>query len=324
MRRRKIMKETWNYQVGALLYCPANNQSLAKNIIQSAFGEKFSLCLCLEDTINDKKVREAELDMEHTLRQIYEARRAGKQFYLPKIFIRVRKKEQIVRLIRELGCVAGIVTGFNLPKFNLENAPGYLEELTACKNLKNDIKFMPILESQDLADIRKRPTFLYELKTMLKPYEEMVVNIRVGGNDLSHIYGLRRHSTETIYDIKPVIAALTDILQVFGTDYVVSGPVFEYYNGENWRTGLSRECEKDIIAGFIGKTAIHPKQISIINDALKVFKEDYDDAKEILNWDERDSAYVKGNVTGSRMNEVKTHYNWATRTMALADYYGVK
>ena len=27
------MKETWNYQVGALLYCPANNQSLAKNII---------------------------------------------------------------------------------------------------------------------------------------------------------------------------------------------------------------------------------------------------------------------------------------------------
>ena len=96
------MKETWNYQVGALLYCPANNQSLAKNIIQSAFGEKFSLCLCLEDTINDKKVREAELDMEHTLRQIYEARRAGKQFYLPKIFIRVRQKEQIVRLIRNL------------------------------------------------------------------------------------------------------------------------------------------------------------------------------------------------------------------------------
>ena len=105
---------------------------------------------------------------------------------------------------------------------------------------------------------------------------------------------------------------------------MVSGPVFEYYNGENWRTGLRKECEKDVIAGFIGKTAIHPKQISIINDALKVFKEDYDDAKEILNWDERDSAYVKGNVTGSRMNEVKTHYNWATRTMALADYYGVK
>lgn len=318
------MKETWNYQVGALLYCPANNRSLAKNIIQCAFGEKFSLCMCLEDTINDKKVREAELDMKQTLRKIYEARRAGKQFYLPKIFIRVRQKEQIVRLIQELGCIADIVTGFNLPKFNLENAPGYLEALTECKNLKKDIKFMPILESQDLADILKRPQFLYDLKEMIKPYEDMVVNIRVGGNDLSHIYGLRRHAAETIYDIKPVIAALTDILQVFGTEYVVSGPVFEYYNGENWREGLQRECDKDVIAGFIGKTAIHPKQISIINDALKVFKEDYEDAKEILNWDDQDSAYVKGNVTGSRMNEVKTHLNWANRIMALADYYGVK
>lgn len=320
----EVVREAWNYQVGALLYCPANNQSLGKNIIQSAFGDKFSLCLCLEDTINDKKVREAELDMEHTLRQIYEARRAGKQFYLPKIFIRVRQKEQIVRLIEELGNAADIVVGFNLPKFNLENAPGYLEELNRCKAIKRDIKFMPILESEDLANVMKRPQFLYDLKMMLKPYEDMIVNIRVGGNDLSHIYGLRRHSTETIYDIKPVIAALTDILQVFGTEYVVSGPVFEYYNGENWAEGLQRECAKDVISGFVGKTAIHPKQIAIINDALKVFKEDYDDAKEILNWDDHESSYVKGNVTGSRMNEVKTHLNWANRIMALADYYGIK
>lgn len=318
------MREHWNYQVGALLYCPANNKSLAKNIIRTAFGEKYSLCLCLEDTINDKKVREAEMDMELTLRQIYEARRAGKSFYLPKIFIRVRQKEQIVRLVRELRCVADIVTGFNLPKFNLENAPGYLEELTKCKELKPDIKFMPILESMDLVDIMKRPKFLYDLKEILKPYEEMIVNIRVGGNDLSHIYGLRRHSTEPIYDIKPVIVALTDILQVFGTEYVVSGPVFEYYNGENWAEGLQRECAKDVICGFVGKTAIHPKQIVIINEALKVFKEDYDDAKEILNWDDNDSAYVKGNVTGSRMNEMKTHLNWANRIMALAEYYGIK
>ena len=211
-----------------------------------------------------------------------------------------------------------------MSKFNLENAEGYLEELTKCKAIKPDVKFMPILESEDLANILKRPQFLYDLKAMLKPYEEMIVNIRVGGNDLSHIYGLRRHSTETIYDIKPVIAALTDILQVFGTEYVVSGPVFEYYNGENWAEGLQRECAKDVISGFVGKTAIHPKQIAIINDALKVFKEDYEDAKEILHWDDNDSSYVKGNVTGSRMNEVKTHLNWANRIMALADYYGIK
>ena len=74
--------------------------------------------------------------------------------------------------------------------------------------------------------------------------------------------------------------------------------------------------------GFVGKTAIHPRQIDVINRALRVSIEDYDDAKQILNWSENDS-YVKGNSTKSRMNEVKTHTNWAKRVMALADYYGV-
>lgn len=318
------MKDFWNYQVGALLYCPANNRSLAKNIINGRFGEKYSLCLCLEDTICDKKVREAELDMQASLRKIYEAQDNFEHFYLPKIFIRVRCAEQIVRLIKELGEVAEIVTGFNLPKFNLENADAYLQAMESCSYMKPNIRFMPILESEDLANVAIRPMFLNEIKEKLKPFEERVVNIRVGGNDLSHIYGLRRHSYETIYDILPVAAALSDILQVFGKDYVVSGPVFEYYNGENWAEGLSRECAKDVVTGFVGKTAIHPKQIAIINESLKVYKEDYEDAKAILNWDENDSTYVRGNVSGSRMNEVKTHTNWARRICMLAEYYGIK
>lgn len=317
------MKNNENYQVGALLYCPANNNTLAKSITTNRFGDKYSLALCLEDTINDKKVREAELDMISSLAKIYEAKQNGEEFYLPKIFIRVRQPEQIERLIRELGDVAEIVYGFNLPKFNLENADSYLDAINLTSNIKSDIQFMPILESMDLANIQKRADFLYKIKDKIAPFEERITNVRVGGNDLCHIYGLRRHSTETIYDIKPVASALTDILSVFLTDYVVSGPVFEYYNGENWECALSKECAKDVAAGFIGKTAIHPKQISIITNSLAVFREDYEDAKQILNWDEN-STYVKGNSTNSRMNEVKTHFNWAKKTIALADYYGIK
>lgn len=317
------MKNNENYQVGALLYCPANNKTLAKSITTNRFQGKYSLALCLEDTINDKKVREAELDMIESLRLIEESLNVGNEFYLPKIFIRVRQPEQIERLIVELGETAKIITGFNLPKFNLENATGYLDAIDKAATHKPDIKFMPILESADLADIRKRADFLYTIKDTIAPFEDKIMNIRVGGNDLCHIYGLRRHSTETIYDIKPVASALTDILSVFLTDYVVSGPVFEYYNGEGWDNALSNECIKDVAAGFVGKTAIHPKQISIINNALAVFKEDYEDAKQILNWD-KNSTYVKGNSTNSRMNEVKTHLNWANKIMALADYYGIK
>ena len=39
------------YSVGALLYCPANKETIADSIINENFGNKFSLALCLEDTM---------------------------------------------------------------------------------------------------------------------------------------------------------------------------------------------------------------------------------------------------------------------------------
>ncbi len=48
------------YSVGALLYCPANRRTIADSIINNRFGTKYSLALCLEDTIRDDCVAEAE------------------------------------------------------------------------------------------------------------------------------------------------------------------------------------------------------------------------------------------------------------------------
>ena len=48
------------YSVGPLLYCPANRISITDSLINERFGNRFSLALCLEDTINDDHVEEAE------------------------------------------------------------------------------------------------------------------------------------------------------------------------------------------------------------------------------------------------------------------------
>ena len=48
------------YSVGALLYCPANQKNIATSIASQRFGTKYSLALCLEDTIRDDCVAEAE------------------------------------------------------------------------------------------------------------------------------------------------------------------------------------------------------------------------------------------------------------------------
>ena len=59
------------YSVGPLLYCPANRISITDSLINERFGNRFSLALCLEDTINDDHVEEAEQILISSLRYSY-------------------------------------------------------------------------------------------------------------------------------------------------------------------------------------------------------------------------------------------------------------
>lgn len=312
------------YSVGALLYCPANSENISNSIISEKFGNKFSLALCLEDTINDNYVKEAENILLCSLNNIYKAHKA-KDFYVPKIFIRVRNPEQIPQLTKRMGDTLEILTGYIVPKFSLENADSYISAIeSVVKEYKRSIYLMPIFENPDIVNLQNRYKILYGLKEKLDCVEDLVLNIRVGGNDLSHAFGLRRHANESIHNMKPVSNILTDIFTVFGMDYIVSGPVWEYYSGNGWDTGLKEEINKDLLCGFIGKTVIHPKQIPIVNNVLKVSVDDLNDAKSILNWDKNLSSLVSGNIAKERMNEYKTHSNWALKTIFMSEYYGVK
>jgi len=183
---------------------------------------------------------------------------------------------------------------------------------------------MPIFESPSLISLKERYNILYELKEKLDNISDLVLNIRVGGNDLCHMFGFRRHTDESIHNIKPIADILSDIMTVFGIDYVVSGPVWEYYNGENWDVGLSSELKDDILNGFIGKTIIHPNQIPIVNNAYLVNKTDYEDALSILNWSTDKNSLVSCSSSKERMNEYKTHYNWARKIFLLSSIYGIK
>ncbi len=312
------------YSVGALLYCPANRKTIVDSITRQRFGTKYSLALCLEDTIRDDCVAEAEHILTNSLCQL--AKRTEQEtFYLPKIFVRVRNARQIGRLYKAFGESIRLVTGFILPKFSLENADTYIQEILRANELASQPLYtMPIFESPSIIDLRYRTEILYTLKEKLDQIEDKVLNIRVGGNDLCHAFGYRRHDDESIHQIRPIADIFSDIITVYGRDYVVSGPVWEYYHSSNWERGLYHEIADDKLCGFIGKTVIYPTQISIVNEAYKVSEHDYQDAAAILNWDKSSHSLVAGSVSKERMNEYKTHSNWALRTLLTAKYFGVK
>lgn len=312
------------YSVGALLYCPANNESIVQSLINEKFGNHFSLALCLEDTIRDDKVEEAENKLVTAIQSLFVYQRT-KSFFLPKIFIRVRTSRQIVSLLERFGASKKLITGFILPKFSLENADDYINTIVSVNEKSSETLYMmPIFESPTFINLQDRYHILYSLKEKLDAVSRLVLNIRVGGNDLCHMFGFRRHSIESIHTIGPIADILSDIITVFGMDYVVSGPVWEYYNGDNWDSGLINELKDDQLCGFVGKTVIHPNQIELVHDAYKVSKKDLEDAKSILNWDASFHSLVSGNTTRERMNEYKTHYNWAQKVIMLSEVFGIK
>lgn len=312
------------YSVGALLYCPANNHNIADAIITEKFGRHFSLALCLEDTIGDNFVEEAESILIHSIYSIYEKSKTC-PFFLPKIFIRIRSAAQILDLVKRLGEAKEIIIGFILPKFSLENADNYIDTLQKINSSsKKHFYLMPILESPDILHLQNRYSILYRLKEKLGYIENHVLNIRVGGNDLCYNFGFRRNIDESIHHIGPISSLFSDIITVFGMDYVISGPVWEYYSGEGWEQGLKTELKEDRLCGFVGKTVIHPNQIELVNNAYQVSKKDLEDAKSILNWDQTSHSLVSGNSSGERMNEYKIHTNWARKIMLLSETFGVR
>lgn len=311
------------YSVGALLYCPANlHDSIVTTLLHDAIPAPFSLAFCLEDTVNDAHLPEAEETLLHTLGQIQQFR-LEHTFYLPKIFVRIRSPLHLRRMAEKLSGVSSVLSGFILPKFYIDNSLDYINAMESIAQTF-DFFYMPIFESHAMAVPSTRLEYLAQVKEELSRVSSKILNIRVGGNDLSHVFGLRRSVSDTIYDLQPVARILLDVVATFGTDYVISGPVWEYYAGDGWEVGLERELHLDMLNGFIGKTVIHPNQIPVVTRQLQVSSQDYEDARNILSWDLDNTPLVASSTNTARMNEVKTHTNWASKIMALAKIYGIR
>ena len=317
-------KNTLQYMVGGLLYMPAMQDNIVEKIKEKKFPCLTSIALCLEDAIQDNAVADAEKKLSQTLNGLcsfYESEKG------PLLFVRVRNPEHLVHISCFLGEKEDLLTGYILPKFDVSNGDAYAEAIRKINNSRErPLYVMPVLESGMIADLRTRAQVLGKVKEIIDGFKDYVLNVRVGGNDFSNLYGLRRPVYSTIYAVGVVRDILVDILNVFGRDYVVSGPVWEYFasnNGNAWAEGLIRELDLDRINGFIGKTAIHPTQLPYIYESLQVSRADYEDAKQLLRWDVDKLGVIKS-VDGSRMNEVKTHRKWAERIKILGDIYGIK
>lgn len=329
-------KEVLQYAVGALLYMPASNNKIATKIINGDYSFVKSMVLDLEDSLGDDLVGFGQRTIKTTIREIGKAVEDGVITIgdVPLIFIRVREQQHIEDAYNMLGKDMKYVTGFNIPKFDKTTCDGYISTFIKIRDavkeeIGTDLYIMPIIENKNTMYRQLRMDNLLYMNDALREISANVLNIRVGGADFCQVYGIRRGMNDDIYDIGVVRSVLNDIMNVFGKNYIVSGPVWEYFeNSEHpedtrWSEGLKREMYADHLNGFIGKTCIHPSQCSFIHESLIQSKEDYEDAMNILGMNTNTTG-VKKSMGGNRMNEAKTHFNWARKVVGLSKVYGVR
>lgn len=324
-------REVLQYAIGGMLYMPATRTKIVQDVIEQKNPDMKSICLDLEDSIGDDTVEEALIMLRSTLSKLHTAMKENTLSVdnLPLIFIRVRNPEQLRTLKNTLSQEQlGIITGFNFPKFDSSNAAEYIRAFNEIQHKSlTTLYFNPILESKNIMYKQNRIEELTYIQRKLSGFSDHILNIRVGATDFCNIFGIRRKMSQTIYDIGVVADCFTDIVNFFGKNYVISGPVWEYFDshGEDglWKTGLEKELSFDKLNGFFGKTSIHPVQLPIIAKSNIIDEEDYNDAMSIMGMSTGLIGVAKGSA-GNKMNEVKTHSNWARKVLAIASVYGVK
>lgn len=327
MTVNNMTPEHLRYNVGPLLYMPALRTDIAEKIVSFSEYKPISIAICLEDTIRDDMVEAAEKNLMFQMQRLAELTASMDVKELPLIFIRVRTPGQMSAIINMLGKNAQLVCGFILSKIDDIVFSEFLPEILKISvESEKTFFYMPIIENSSLLCLKTRHDKLYRLYEMMMAVYDRILNVRVGGNDFSSTLALKNDIYHTIYDLIPVANILADIFVTFGNDYIVSAPVWNYFDNSTddlWRTGLLRELALDKHMGFVGKTVIHPSQIPVVIENMKVTEQEYNDARILLETVGNDCQVIKS-VEGNRMYEHKVHRKWAEKIIELASAYGIR
>lgn len=288
--------------LGATLYMPCTRTDLAARLFGPArIPNLRSVVLCLEDSVLERDLPTALMNLAGVLRSMMARDPDAAD---PMIFVRPRDATMLERILLLPGVWS--LTGFVLPKANAGTLPRYL-----ALQMPEGQMLMPTLETREACD----PYEMRRLRDQLLAVQDRILALRIGGNDLMQSMGLRRSPGRTAYDgpLGTVIAMLVSTFAPWG--FPLSAPVMERFGDVAL---LRREVARDIDHGLLTKTAIHPDQIPIIQNALAVSACDLEEARLILD-PGGPAVFAQGGV----MCEPATHRVWAERLVERADLFGI-
>jgi citrate lyase beta subunit len=281
------------YQLGASLYVPATHASLGDVMLGRHPTQARSVIVCTEDAI-------AEADLDAALEQLDKVLASLPPLSIgPLRFVRPRSPAILNALLRMRGI--GRIHGFVIPKADADTLPAFLIHLDRHPGF-----IMPILETAAVFD-RIGVEAIRQLlcRASLRP---RILAIRIGGNDLLRLLGLRRTRGVSIYET-PVGALIPQLLMAFRPwGFHLTGVAYDCYDDAEL---LRAECRQDRLMGLIAKTAIHPRQVEVIQTEFSLSPEEIETAQVIM---ERVSEGAFG--MNGMMLEPAVHSDWAREVLS--------
>jgi citrate lyase beta subunit len=202
------------------------------------------------------------------------------------------------------------LAGFVLPKVTLQN----LDTYSAILPSEHTFRLMPLLETVEVFNSEE----MVELRQRLaqEPFGHRVLALRIGGNDLLQLLGMRRPRRRSIYTT-PLGRVIDQLVATFRPHgWSLTGPVFERLDCPGL---LARETRQDLAHGLFGKSAIHPDQVPVIEAQYRAGWRDFETAQRILEA----NAPAVFRWDGS-MCEPAVHRAWAEIICDRARLYGIR
>lgn len=292
-----------HFRLGASIYVPSTRDDISLIANEKKISSK-SVIFCTEDSVAESDIPKALSNLESMLSNIERSEKMLK-------FIRVRNPD-VLKSVLEMNGVEKI-DGFVFPKITASNFGDYMIQFKNTGHQKSDFSIMPTLETKEVFSNSE----MDNLKNiLLKPeYKDKILSLRIGGNDLLNVLGVRRSRYRTIHE-SPLSVTISNLVTLFKPHgFNLTSPVCEFLHDTEL---LKKELPMDLEFGLFGKTAIHPDQIPIIESAYCPSEHEMEMAEAILK---EDAPAVFG-MHGT-MCEPATHRNWAKEIFERAKIYGI-
>ena len=264
------------------------------------------MLLDLEDAVADDRQEEARAKLVDYLKDRTD--RSTQQ-----LWVRINPMDSPLSLGDLAAVMQGAPDGICLPKpssaADINKLADYLSALETREGL-------PLGSTKIICVATETADALLRFESYLEGVSERLVAMTWGAEDLMAALGATENRIPGTkqYDAPFMLARSLTLAAARAIDAQPVGAVYTDFRDDE---GLAEECAHDRRNGFVGKLAIHPGQVDIINQAFTPSDEEIDWSKQVVDAFESNPGVGATSIDGKMLD--MPHLKQARQVLALAE-----